>query len=167
MSPQPVDYFIPNAPMMPIAKAEDMARSRARRAFHRGAWVGAAAMAAGIFAAEMVNGDTIKIGRMHINGQLSSPTTVTLAPSSVPGQLATVTMQNEYVNQGRDDGTYTLSIDGLTIDARFTWDKDPILGSDRIEVAPPVGVTCQPTDCGITVPEGQTGTIVLFEFVGF
>ena len=63
MSPQPVDYFIPNAPMMPIAKAEDMARSRARRAFHCGAWVGAAAMAAGIFAAEMVNGETLHIGQ--------------------------------------------------------------------------------------------------------
>ena len=58
MSSQPVDYFIPNSPMMPIAKAEDMARNRARRAFHRGAWVGAAAMAAGIFAAEMVNGQS-------------------------------------------------------------------------------------------------------------
>lgn len=153
-----------SAPMPQFVEARE-AKRKAFTAFCRGSVFGAI-LATGAFIASAAMGETISIGRMHINGQSTAPTTVTLEPSTEPGVLATVTMQNEYVNQGRDDGTYTLSIDGLTIEAQFVWDMDPVLGSDRIEVTPPAGVTCQPTDCGITVPEGQTGTIILFDWVG-
>ena len=167
MSPQPVDYFIPNAPMMPIAKAEDMARSRARRAFHRGAWIGAAAMAAGIFAAEMVNGQTIEIGGIGYMGNKVTPgSTVTISPSDNPGEWAVVVFENRLVNDGSDNGEYALTYDGVSVPVIFTWEADPLLGSDRIEVIPPDGIICQPEDCGATVQEGAVGQIILFDWRG-
>lgn len=162
-------YFDPETDSTPLPQFVEAreAKRKARRAFHRGAWIGAAAMAAGILAADYAHGETIHIGRMHVNGAAAAPTTVTLAPSTEPGILATVTMDNRLVNQGRDDGSYTLSIDGLTVEAVFLWDADPVLGSDRITIIPPAGVTCNPEDCSVTVPEGQAGTITLYDYLGF
>jgi hypothetical protein len=141
------------------------AKRRAFTAFIRGSIFGAI-LATGAFIASAAMGETISIGRMHINGELTGSTTVTLAPSSVPGQLATVTMDNRLVNQGSDTGTYFLTMEGLTIEADFTWDFDPVLGSDRITVYPPDGIVCDPVDCAVTVPEGLTGTIVLYDWRG-
>lgn len=111
-------------------------------------------------------GETITIGSVYINGQPGAGTTVTLAPSDEAGVLGVVTLVNRHVNQGADTGTYSLVMDDLAIKVQFTWDADPVLGSDRITVTPPLGVTCDPEDCGVTVMEGFTGTVTLFDWRG-
>jgi hypothetical protein len=113
-------------------------------------------------------GETIQIGGIYINGQsASSTTTVTIEPSDQPGELAVVTFVNEYVNNGSNNGTYPLSMgDLLTVEARFTWEEDPVTGADRIDLIVPMGVTCDPEDCGVTVEEGFSGQIILFQWQG-
>jgi hypothetical protein len=111
--------------------------------------------------------ETIQIWRAYINGESYGTTTVEIEPSDVPGQLAIVTLVNEHVNQVTDDGDYSLQFEGMVFGIIFTWDADPLLGSDRIEVIPPAGITCAPTDCGVTVQEGQAGSVILFDYVGF
>jgi len=55
----------------------------------------------------------------------------------------------------------------MTVGVQFTWDHEPVLGSDRITLTPPAGITCEPADCGVTVMEGAVGSVVLFDFLGF
>jgi len=113
-------------------------------------------------------GETISIGRnSYYHGESTGQTTVTINPSDVPGQLAIVTLTNQHVNQGADDGDYSLTMDGVTFGVQFIWDADPLLGSDRIVITPPAGITCEPTDCGVTVMEGAVGSVVLFDYLGF
>lgn len=140
----------------------DDANRKARRAFIYGAVIfGALGAGAG-----MAFGETITIGPTYMYGRQTDGTTVTLEPSPVPGQLAIVTLQNQLVNGGTDNGTYTLTMDGLTVEIVFKWDEIPTLGADRITVIPPDGVTCIPEDCGVTVLEGLTGQVVLFDWRG-
>ncbi len=138
------------------------ARVKARRAFVYGSVI------CGVlgFGAGMAWGETIAIGRTYINGTMTGSTTVTLAPSDVPGELATVTLDNRLVNQGSDTGTYFLSIEGLTVEVDFTWDQDPLLGSDSITVYPPAGIICEPESCSVVVMEGLTGAVVLHDWRG-
>lgn len=161
-------YYDPTADSLPLPQFVEARESKRKEftAFWRGATFGVI-LASGAFIASAAFGETISIGRMHINGEMTGATTVTLAPSSVPGQLATVVMDNRLVNQGSDTGTYFLTMEGLTIEADFQWDQDPVLGSDRITVYPPDGIICEPVDCAVTVMEGATGTIILFDFLGF
>jgi hypothetical protein len=139
------------------------ARVKARRAFLRGLIIGGAV----IWIADAALSETIQIGRTYIAGEAYGTTTVEIEPSDQPGELAVVTLQNEHVNQGSDTGDYSLTLDGVTFGIVFAWDHDPLLGSDRITVIPPAGITCAPTDCGVTVPEGQAGSVILFDYVGF
>jgi hypothetical protein len=130
----------------------DLVEAMERR--HRRAvkWVGVAAVALGLICgagATSAFGDTIQIGRVHINGIETLGTSVTLWPSTDPGVLATVTMENRHVNDGGDSGSYPLVMDDLTVEVRFIWDADPVLGSDRIEVIPPPGRDLRPRGlCG-------------------
>lgn len=110
--------------------------------------------------------ETIHIGGVHINGMATVGTSVTLSPSAEPGVLAVVIMENRHVNDGADTGSYPLVMGDLAVEVRFIWDADPVLGSDRIVVTPPLGVTCAPEDCGVTVMEGFTGQVVLFDWRG-
>lgn len=111
--------------------------------------------------------DTIHIGSLSfINGTEQTPTTVNIRPSYEPGELAVVTLDNRYVNDGQDNGTYFISIPGLVAEVDFTWDADPLIGSDRILVIPPEGIVCVPADCAVTVVEGFTGEVVLLDWVG-
>jgi hypothetical protein len=151
-----------NTPLEWWTTAHD-ARVKARRAFFRGLLIGGAV----IWIADAALSETIQIGRTYINGESYGTTTVTIEPSDVPGQLAIVTLQNEHVNQGTDDGDYSLTFEGMVFGIIFTWDADPLLGSDRITVIPPAGITCAPADCGVTVQEGQAGSVILFDYVGF
>lgn len=143
----------------------DTAKRKAFRAFWRGSVFGAV-LATGAFIASAAWSDSIQIGMTFINGEQFDGTTVTMEPSDVPGQLATVTLENQHVNQGGDTGTYTLTMDGLTVEVEFTWDAVPLTGADRITVIPPAGITCEPVDCGVTVMEGFTGQVILFDWVG-
>jgi hypothetical protein len=144
------------------------------RGYHRkqftGFWRGAifgAVLATGAFVASAAWSETITIGSIYISGQEQHGTTVTISPSDVPDEWARVVMVNRYVNQGKDDGTYSLPFEGVDIPLEFLWDADPLLGSDRITLTPPDGITCIPEDCTVTVPEGMTGEIVLLDWRGF
>lgn len=111
-------------------------------------------------------GETITIGSIYVNGAQQQGTTVTISPSDKPGEWARVVMENRYVNQGRDDGTYALPFDGVALEAQFLWDADPVLGADRVTILPPDGIVCIPEDCSVTVPEGFTGEIILIDWRG-
>lgn len=149
-----------------LADLVDGAKRKANRAFKHALVIGAVlGLTVGVGATRAF-GETISIGGIYINGYQGAGTTVTLEPSTKPGVLAVVTLDNRHVNQGADNGTYALTLDDLTVQVEFTWDADPILGSDRISVIPPLGVTCDPEDCGVTVMEGFTGTVTLFDWRG-
>ncbi len=145
---------------------------RARGAYWRGLLTGlgfAPALAAAVvLIADAACGETIQIGGIYINGDAATDTTtVTIEPSSKPGELAVITFANEYVNNATNDGTYPLAMgDVVTVGIKFTWEYVPLLGSDRIDVIVPPGITCLPEDCGVTVMEGQTGTVVLYDWIG-
>ncbi len=119
------------------------------------------------FGATRVFGETIQIGRnLYINGSTMAGTTVSIEPSSVPGELAVVTMVNAHVNDAGDDGERFIAIPGLAVGVAFTWDADGFSGADRITVRPPEGITCIPADCTATVMEGGTGAVVLLDWIG-
>ena len=145
---------------------EKEAKRKAFTAFCRGCVFGAI-LATGAFIASAAWSETISIGRnAYYHGESLSQTTVTIEPSTVPGQLAIVTLNNNHVNQGSDTGDYSLSLDGVVFGVQFIWDHEPVLGSDRIVITPPAGITCEPKDCGVTVMEGMDGHVVLFEYNG-
>lgn len=144
------------------------ARARARRSFWGGIVLGGLIVGASFIAGAALAEETrtIQIGKLFVNGEASAPTTVSIAPSPVPGQWAVVSFQNQYVNDGGDDGTYTLTLDGVAVGIVFTWDFNPVLGSDRITVTPPEGITCQPETCEAVVMEGFSGEVILIDWRG-
>ena len=163
-----LNYYDQTVDSVPLPQFVEVrtAKRKAFTAFWRGAVFGAI-LATGAFVASAAWSETIQIGRVFINGEAFGATTVTIEPSTVPGQLAIVTFQNAPVNQGADDGEYSLTFEGMHIGVQFAWDYNPMLGSDRITLTPPAGITCDPDDCGVTVMEGMTGTVVLFDYFGF
>jgi hypothetical protein len=149
---------------------DDMVDEAERRGRNQVKWVGlplvlilASAIGMGASAAF---GETIKIGRKFVSGKPAIPSTVTIAPSPEPGQLAVVTFVNEHVNQEEDNGNRVIATPDVTVGVRYIFDFNPVTGADRIEVSPPTGVTCDPEDCGVTVMEGFTGRVVLFQWQG-
>ena len=139
-------------------------QAKANRAFWRGVGFGGAVVAALAYSMPAF-GETITIGGVWLNGTETTGTTVTIAPSDVPGQIAVVTMVNRYVNDGNDNGEYFLGIPGLVVGAVFEWDASS-LGADKITVVPPEGLTCLPTDCTATVLEGLTGEVIILDWIG-
>ena len=93
-------------------------------------------------------------------------TTVTLRETSQPGAVAEVVMHNAEVNWPGDNGVYPLDMPGLSVDVAFRWDADEVGGADQITVTPPDGMTCEPETCVLTIPEGESGTLYLIEWVG-
>jgi hypothetical protein len=158
------DQTIDSTPLPQFVEAKT-AKRKAFSAFCRGAVLGAI-LATGAFVASAALGETITIGSIYINGAAQQGTTVTIEPSDVPGEWARVAFSNAHVNQGADTGTYVLPFDGVSIPTVFTWDADPVLGSDRITLTPPDGIICIPEDCSVTVPEGMSGEIVLLDWRG-
>jgi hypothetical protein len=161
------DPEIDSTPLPQFVEARE-AEQKAHRAFKYGMVCGAITLAAGLLIGFAANGETIQIGGIYINGEAaSSTTTVTIEPSGNPGELAIVTFVNEYVNDGGDTGIYPLAMgDVLTVEARFTWEHNPLTGADRIDLIVPAGITCEPESCGITVGEGQNGTVILYDWRG-
>ena len=152
-----------NTPLEWWTTAHD-ARVKARRAFFRGLLIGGAV----IWIADYALSETIQIGRIgFINGQYQDSTTVSIEPSAEPGEWATVTLNNRLVNDGNDTAEYVVMMDGVPVGISFTWDASPVSGADQIIVTPPAGMLCLPADCTATVPEGQTGQVVILDWVGF
>jgi hypothetical protein len=85
-----------------------------------------------------------------------SGTIITLQPSPDPAAVAEVVMDNVDLNDSRDNGTYPLSMPGLTVEVEFIWQHDAS-GDDAVVVLPPDGITCLPVDCTAVVPEGKRG----------
>jgi hypothetical protein len=159
-------YYDPEQDSTPIQRNECFPVGNMRRAKRR-AFVAAAVIFGAIgFAAGAAFGETISIGSLYTHGEEGKATTVTIEPSDVPGQLAIVTLVNRYVNQGSDDGDYSLALDGVVFGIVFEWDFAPVLGADRITVIPPDGILCDPVDCGVTVMEGAEGQVILFDWTG-
>jgi hypothetical protein len=95
-----------------------------------------------------------------------SGTVITLQPTDAPGAVAEVQMYNHAANGPDDNSSHTLTLDGLDVEVKFTWDA----GGDQpdaLVVTPPDGVLCDPADCTLILDEGATGRVVLFEWVGF
>ena len=138
----------PVALKVPLALAEE----NARRAFWRGAVLGGVLVGA-VFIAGSAFGLTI------------SGSSVTLEPSVDPAAFADVVFVNDLSNGASDTGDYILSQDGLTIGVAFTWDAN-FIGADQIIVTPPLGMTCQPVTCSVTVIEGMIGRVTLLPYEG-
>ena len=151
--------FPPDCPVpvrLNLSLAE--ANARARREFWRGAvfgglMVGAASIASLAVIAGAAFGLTI------------SGSTVTLEPSADPAAIADVVFVNDLSNDGSDTGDYILSQDGLQIGVAFVWNAN-FIGADQIIVTPPVGMTCRPVNCSVTVIEGTTGRVTLLPYQG-
>lgn len=94
-----------------------------------------------------------------------SGSTVTLEPSADPAAFADVVFVNDLSNGPTDTGTYTLVQDGITVGVAFTWDAN-FIGMDQVVITPPLGITCLPVECMVTVIEGQTGRVTLFWYQG-
>lgn len=145
---------------------EQNAKARAHRAFAYACVIGAVlGLSVGVGATRAF-GETITIGGLYINGQQQPGTTVTIEPSTDPGQIAVVTMVNAHVNDAGDNGEYFIAIPGLAVGVTFTWDADGFSGSDQMTIRPPEGIECIPADCAASVMEGFTGRVVLLDWVG-
>ena len=153
-----------SVPLPQFVEARE-AKRKAFTAFWRGSIFGAI-LASGAFIASAAMGETISIGRLHINGEAAGATTVSIEPSDEPGVFGVVTFTNEYVNDGGDTGSYTLTLEEVVIGIEFAWDQNPITGADQITVVVPFGLTCDPSSCIAIVPEGQVGTVVIYDFWG-
>lgn len=90
--------------------------------------------------------------------------TVTLRPTERPGALAEVEFYNDPSNYLDDNGEHVLTLDGLEVGLRFTWNVSG--DDDRIELTPPEGVICDPRDCALSLAEGDTGVVYLFSVEG-
>jgi hypothetical protein len=95
-----------------------------------------------------------------------SGTIIALQPSTAPGAIAEVEMYNHAANGPHDEGSHTLTLDGLNVGISFDWDAEG-KQADAITVMPPDGVLCEPASCVLMLDEGETGALILYEFVGF
>lgn len=137
---------------LPIFLTEAEAGRKALRAFLRGAIVGV----------------LLGFGATVVSAAFSldiSGSTVTLEPSADPAAFADVVFFNNFNNGPTDTRSYALAHDGMALGISFVWDSGAH-GEDRITVTPPAGMTCQPANCSVTVIEGQTGRVTLYDFLG-
>lgn len=88
-------------------------------------------------------------------------TVITLGPTDYPGADAQVHIDNQPMNDERDNGTFVLDFDGLSVDTTFIWHP----GADEILIIPPDGYICVPS-CSRLIEETFNWTIYLMPFVG-
>lgn len=142
-------------------------RSRKFTAFWRGSIFGAL-LATGAFIASAAMGQTIEIGGIGYMGNKITPgSTVTINPSDKPGEWAIVVFENRLVNDGQDTGEYALTFQDVVLPVLFTWEQNPLLGSDGVKIIPPVGMECIPADCSMVVMEGSTGQVIILDYMGY
>lgn len=145
----------PDCPPVRLTVSKPVAEQMALRSFWRGSVFGAVVM-----------GLAIGIGAASAAWSLDiSGSKVTMEPPADPSAFADVVFYNDLSNGPTDTGAYILQDFGVVIGIKFTWDAS-FIGADQIIVTPPMGMTCIPVDCTVTVIEGQTGRVALFEFVG-
>lgn len=149
----PPDCPVPVKLTVPFAEAEARVSRAWWRGMRLGISVGGLAFIAGLAAGAAFG--------LDISGS-----TVTLETSADPVAFADVVFVNDLSNGPADTRSYTLSQDGILIEVRFVWDAN-FIGADQITVTPPLGMNCQPVNCTVTVIEGQTGRVTLFDFVGY
>ena len=94
-----------------------------------------------------------------------SGTTITLRDTVEPGAIAEVYMDNRSVNSPADEKTTTLTLNGLDVVVSFFWNVEG--DADQVTVVPPDGYACKPTTCEMTIPEDETGKVLIIEYVGF
>jgi hypothetical protein len=90
---------------------------------------------------------------------LHFPSTITLQPTEAPGAVAEVVFQNKAVNNDKDNGSYALTMGGLTVSVEFIWDAQG--GEDAIRVTPPPGYFAHPEI--LPLVEGTTGVILIYD----
>lgn len=83
-------------------------------------------------------------------------TSVTLQPSETDGAVAEVIFRNREVNGSRDNGSYPLSISGVSVEIVFRWTT----GADAIEVVTEEGFYAVPAV--LETAEGAIGTVLIF-----
>lgn len=143
----------PDCPVrVPLKVPPVLAQEQVRRAFWRGLVIGGLLVGASFIAGSAF-------------GLTIAGSTVTLEPSVDPAAFADVVFVNDMSNGESDTGDYILSQDGLQIGVAFTWDAN-FIGADRIVVTPPLGMTCQPVTCSVTVIEGMIGRVTLLPYQG-
>jgi len=114
------------------------------------------------YAGPALAGDTAAIGEQVGS---TGPSVVQLQPSARPGALGELSLRNEMVNDDSHTGArVVLDIPGLAVGVTFQWNAD-LLGADAVTLDVPDGVICLPS-CELVVPEGETGTVVLYSVEG-
>lgn len=98
---------------------------------------------------------------VNLNGS-----SVTLQASIRPGAIAELVFDNRAVNSVADELDYGLRLDDLAVPFGFDWNVNGSGGDDALKVEPPEGITCLPTSCILELPEGDTGTLWLFDAAG-
>ena len=111
----------------------------------------------GIFAALCLATSAHAQDRADIAGSI-----VSLQSTTHPGAVAELLFVNIPTNHSRDNGAYTLTLDGLTVSVTFVWGET----ADSISVAVPDGFYAVPSQ--LDQPENATGVIYIYsgEFVG-
>lgn len=94
-----------------------------------------------------------------------SGTIITIEPPSDPAAWAEVVMTNRNVNGPLDEITTEMWFNGKAVGIEFEWDHQG--PADAIIVTPPDGMFCIPETCVLILDEDTTGSLFIFEWLGF
>ena len=87
---------------------------------------------------------------------------ITIRPTTAPGAVAEVIFANRTVH-GDDDLTFSLTLDGLTVDVHALVGRG--LTPDRVTITPPPGFIAVPPE--LDVAEDDVGVILILPWLGF
>jgi hypothetical protein len=86
-------------------------------------------------------------------------TVVRIQPTEEPGAVAEIRYDNAEINSPGDVGSYSVTLDGITVQLEFGFNTAPG-GQDSITVTPPPGFIAIPET--LTLPEGGSGVVYLY-----
>ena len=86
-------------------------------------------------------------------------TVVRIQPTEEPGAVAEIRYDNAEINNPGDVGSYSVTLDGITVQLDFGFNVAPG-GQDSITVTPPPGFIAIPET--LTLPEGGSGVVYLY-----
>lgn len=153
--PPAVDHVRVRPPVVLKLDAEALAWVWFRRGLALGAAMALAAVGGVLLAARPAAAGDILI----------SGTRVVLEPSARVGAVAQVVVLNQPLNDGGDDGLYSVAMPGLRVDLVFAWNVG-VAGEDAVTVIPPEGLACLPVDCRVVVLERDAGVVTLYPLDG-